>query len=92
MGQLEEALAAYNRTIELEPAFEIAWDNKGVTLARLGRFEEALEAYEKVLVRSPKYTEAGQEKARFFLLLARKKKSLKLIVWPLKSGLIISKL
>lgn len=47
MGRLEEAVDAYDRAIELEPAFEIVWDNKGVVLSRLGKLEESLAVYEK---------------------------------------------
>ena len=75
MGRLEEAIAAYNRTIELEPAFEIAWDNKGVVLARLGRFEEALETYEKILLRYPEYAEAWAGKGSILSTLGRERRS-----------------
>lgn len=44
-GRVEEALAAYRRTLELRPAFFEAWANLGSLLETNGRFAEAEEAY-----------------------------------------------
>jgi len=33
----------------VNPAYEVAWNNKGNALARLGKFEEALGCYERAL-------------------------------------------
>ena len=42
-----EALAAFEKAIEINPQYSSAWYNKGVMLGKLDRPEEALTAYEK---------------------------------------------
>lgn len=41
-GEYENALAAYNRSLELTPDQPATLDNRGITLSRLGRYEQAL--------------------------------------------------
>ncbi len=50
-----EALACYEKAIELSPGNKVAWNNKGLTLARLGRDEEAMDAYLKSIELDPHY-------------------------------------
>jgi tetratricopeptide (TPR) repeat protein len=47
MGLLEESVDAYSRAIELEPAFEIAWDNKGGCLQGLEDLKKLLKPMKK---------------------------------------------
>ncbi|NES75673.1 MULTISPECIES: tetratricopeptide repeat protein [Okeania] len=48
-SKYEEAIAAYDKTIKIQPKQYEAWHNKGVTLYTLGKYEEAIYAYDKVL-------------------------------------------
>ncbi len=47
LKRYEEALAAYEQALRLDPNFAFAYYNKGVTLERLGRKREAQQAYER---------------------------------------------
>ncbi len=47
LKRFEEALAAYEQAIRLDPNFAIAYSNKGTALNYLKRFEEAKQAFEK---------------------------------------------
>jgi tetratricopeptide (TPR) repeat protein len=44
-GRYDDALAAYNKALELDPNDEYAWTSKGNTLKFLGRYQEALDAF-----------------------------------------------
>jgi len=67
-GKYDEAIAEYNKAIELYPEYSSAWNNKGVALEKLGRNEEALECYNKALQLDPSYELAKSNKDR---LIAR---------------------
>ncbi len=45
----EETLDAFDHALALDPQFARAWNNKGITLLRLGRYEEALASFEQTL-------------------------------------------
>lgn len=66
-----EALAYYNRAIELDPLNKVAWNNKGLTLVKLRREDEALKAYKKALEIDPNYKTARKNLNK---LLERQKK------------------
>ena len=47
LKQYEEALAAYEQAIRIDPNYAAAYNNKGIALNQLNRKEEAQRAYEK---------------------------------------------
>ena len=49
MGRTDEALAAFDRTMQLNQDPEKVWFDKAVVLERSGRFSEAVAAYDEVL-------------------------------------------
>ena len=49
----EEALAAFDKAIELAPDLAQAWRGRGVVLGLGGRFEEAVAAYDAALAADP---------------------------------------
>jgi tetratricopeptide (TPR) repeat protein len=52
-GCHEEALASFDKALELQPDFYIAWGNRGTALDSLGRYEEAIASYDKALEFKP---------------------------------------
>ncbi len=52
-GRHDEALAALDRAIELEPDNEVTLHNRGVALNELGRYDEALAALDRALELRP---------------------------------------
>jgi serine/threonine protein kinase len=50
-GRYEEALAAYEQVLRLNPNHTEAYTNKGVTLLHLNRYDEALSACEQAILR-----------------------------------------
>jgi CHAT domain-containing protein/Tfp pilus assembly protein PilF len=49
LGQNIEAIAAYEKALEIDPQFHYALNGKGITLNLLGRNIEAIAAYDKAL-------------------------------------------
>jgi len=52
-GEHEAALRCFNKTLQLNPRYALAWFNKGATLERLDRYEEALWCLNKALEIDP---------------------------------------
>lgn len=47
LGRYEEALVSYDRVVELDPRYALAWLVRGNALGILGRYEEALPCFEE---------------------------------------------
>ena len=64
-GQHEEALAAYERGIAIEPENALLWGAKGQALLSLGRHREAAAAYNRSLQLDPsqEYAREGERAA-----------------------------
>ena len=56
-GKLEEAIASYNRAIELEPN-AILYNNLGNALSKQGKLEEAIASYNRAIELNPNYATA----------------------------------
>ncbi|WP_445176070.1 tetratricopeptide repeat protein, partial [Microcoleus sp.] len=48
-GDLEGAIAAYKKALEIYPQFHYAWNNLGIAIRGLGRYTEAIAAFDKAL-------------------------------------------
>src|SRR5204863_6261361 len=53
VGDLESAVAKYQRCIEIDPNFFDGWHALGMALMKLGRFAEAIEAGKKAVELRP---------------------------------------
>jgi tetratricopeptide (TPR) repeat protein len=53
LGNLEEAIANWDKALELNPQLTQAWHNRGNALATLGRTEEALQSLDQALNLNP---------------------------------------
>ncbi|MDQ2099779.1 MAG: CHAT domain-containing tetratricopeptide repeat protein [Tychonema bourrellyi B0820] len=54
-GDLEGAIAAYEKALEIDPKFHLAWNGLGGTLNDLGRYSEAIAAFEEALKIDPTF-------------------------------------
>ena len=57
-GKTEEALASYDKAIQLKPDYANALYNRGNVQRDLGQFGEALESYNEAIRLIPDYSEA----------------------------------
>ncbi len=62
LNENDEALDAYDRAIELNPQYSLAWNNKGVTLGKLDRPEDALAAFDKAIELNTKFFDVWYNK------------------------------
>ena len=70
-GELELALADFERALELDPQDAVAWAQHGVCLGRLGRQAEALESLARALELDPSNAEAWDKLGTVKLKLRR---------------------
>jgi tetratricopeptide (TPR) repeat protein len=70
-GRLDEALAAYDRTVDEFPHDAIARNGRAETLRALGRLDEALAAYDRTVEEFPKNASARNGRAETLRALGR---------------------
>ena len=58
LGRYEEAIASYDKALEIKPDQDEGWYNRGIALVILGRSEEAIASYDKALEIKPDKDEA----------------------------------
>ncbi|MEG4282182.1 tetratricopeptide repeat protein, partial [Microcoleus sp. A006_D1] len=58
LGNFEEAIASYEKALEVKPDYDVAWFNRGIALRNLGKLEEAIASYDKALEIKPDDHEA----------------------------------
>ncbi|TBR61750.1 hypothetical protein B4U84_13550, partial [Westiellopsis prolifica IICB1] len=58
LGRYEEAIASYDKAVEIKPDKDEAWYNRGIALGHLGRNEEAIASYDQAIKIKPDFHEA----------------------------------
>ncbi|NEO53541.1 MAG: tetratricopeptide repeat protein [Okeania sp. SIO3B5] len=72
----EEAIAAYDKALEIKQDYYKVWNAKGNALRYLGRYEEAIAAYDKALEIKPYFHEAWYNKGIVMSDLERYKQAI----------------
>ncbi len=62
LGRHQDALACYDRAIEINPRYASAWYNKGAALGDLGRHQDALACYDRAIDINPRDAAAWSNK------------------------------
>ncbi len=70
LGQLEEAVASYDRAIALRPNVA-SYTNRGNALRELKRLEEALQSYDRALALDPRFAEIHNNRGSVLQELGR---------------------
>jgi tetratricopeptide (TPR) repeat protein len=71
LGRYEEALASFDKAIELDPNDAWAWSLRGMALVSLGRYEEALASFDKAIDRGIQFSHFFFKRAEVILGLNR---------------------
>ena len=58
LGKYKEAIADYDKAIELNPQYALAYNNRGIAKLHLGDSKEAIADYNKAIELDPKYAKA----------------------------------
>nr|MBW4681124.1 tetratricopeptide repeat protein [Microcoleus vaginatus WJT46-NPBG5] len=67
----EEAIASYDKAVEIKPDKHEAWNNRGNALDDLGRYEEAIASYDKAVEIKPDLHEAWNNRGNALFNLGR---------------------
>jgi tetratricopeptide (TPR) repeat protein len=76
LGNSNEAIKAYEKSIEINPQSVDAWNNKELALRNLKRYNEALEAYDKAIEINPQDSIAWYNRACMYYLINNKDQSI----------------
>ncbi|AKB51048.1 TPR domain protein, putative component of TonB system [Methanosarcina barkeri str. Wiesmoor] len=71
LGRDEDALKVINKSIDIDPNNDYAWNIKGNVLYHLGRYDEALQAYDKAIAINPNYVDAWNSKGNALYRLGK---------------------
>lgn len=66
IGKHNEAIACYDKAIEIDPMYADAWNNKGFSLDELGKYQEAEACYDKALEIDPQDAVAWYNRGQSF--------------------------
>lgn len=58
LGRINESLEAYNRSLELNPQDDEAWNNKGIDEGLLGKYDAALISFQNAVALNDSYAQA----------------------------------
>lgn len=70
-GDFAAAVADYSRAIELNPRFDLAYNNRGISYHMQGQYSEALTEYHKAIELNPRYADAYNNRGITYHVLGR---------------------
>jgi tetratricopeptide (TPR) repeat protein len=53
LGKYSKAIECYNKAIEIDPNYSIAFNNKGKSLESLGKYSESIECFNRAIEINP---------------------------------------
>lgn len=68
-NRYEDAIAAYNQALQIQPDLADTWNNRGVVLTRMQRYSEAIASYEQATTIRPNYPDAWNNRGVVLLEL-----------------------
>ena len=68
-NRYEDAIAAYNQALQIQPDLADTWNNRGVVLTRMQRYPEAIASYEQATTIRPNYPDAWNNRGVVLLEL-----------------------
>jgi tetratricopeptide (TPR) repeat protein len=71
LDNMEEAIAAWDKAIAINPNLASAWHNRGSALGHLSKFTEAIESFDKAIEIDPQDAQTWNDRAHALLKLKR---------------------
>jgi tetratricopeptide (TPR) repeat protein len=71
LDNMEEAIAAWDKAIAINPNLASAWHNRGSALGHLSKFTEAIDSFDKALEIDPQDAQTWNDRAHALLKLKR---------------------
>jgi tetratricopeptide (TPR) repeat protein len=68
-NRYEDAIAAYNQALQIQPDLADTWNNRGVVLTRMQKYPEAIASYEQATTIRPNYPDAWNNRGVVLLEL-----------------------
>lgn len=62
-GKFEQAIASWEKALNIDPNLSEAWHNRGSALGRLGKYEAAVESFQNALAIDPHNCQAWNDRA-----------------------------
>jgi len=70
-NRYQDAIAAYDQALQIQPDLADTWNNRGVVLTRMQRYPEAITSYEKATTIRPNYPDAWNNRGVVLLELQK---------------------
>ena len=77
LDQPEDAVISYNKAIQLDPEYALAYYNRGNLFALLGQYSRAIEDYNEAINIDPEYTSVYKNRGNAFVLLGEYHRAIK---------------
>jgi len=77
LGRYEEAIASYDKALQINPDDDASWYFRGIALGELGRYEEAIASYDQYLQIKPNDHNVWYDKAVCYAYLDNIEEALK---------------
>ena len=74
--EYEQAIASWDRALEIKPDDHQAWNNRGNALGNLGRYEQAIASYDQALEIKPDYPDTWDNRGYVLTCMGRYKDAL----------------
>jgi tetratricopeptide (TPR) repeat protein len=70
-GRYDEALQAFDQSIQINPKYADSWNDKGFVLLVTRRYDEALECFDVAIALEPSFVRAWDNKAEVLYVMGR---------------------
>ena len=71
LGDLEKAIASWDKVLEFNPELAEVWHNRGSALGRMGKYEESVISFDRALEIEPSHYQAWNDRAHALYLMEK---------------------
>ncbi len=71
LGDLEKAIASWDKVLQFNPELAEVWHNRGSALGRMGKYEESVISFDRALEIEPSHYQAWNDRAHALYLMEK---------------------